>query len=110
MDTNDVKDTLAIINEELGISDDRDVTAYDNLQKWLAAHVLEWMRNDFDRLINTLYIIDVNEQKAKVAIHQHRELEAADQIATLIIERSWQKVITRRKYNSNEGLDFPEAP
>lgn len=54
---------------------------------------------DLQRLLNTMYRMDVSEQKFKEALTLNPPSEVAPAIAQLIIERELRKVITRRKYS-----------
>ena len=62
---------------------------------WLTNEIAQLIDRDFNKLLNMLYRIDVNEQKAKKAF---ADAYPAREIAILIIEREKQKVETRAKY------------
>jgi hypothetical protein len=70
----------------------------EELENFLAEKIDTMIRMDFGALVQLLYRIDVSEAKL-------RELLAAADgpagkiIARLIMERQWQKIETRRKYN-----------
>ena len=69
----------------------------DQFLKILTDVIQHLLDKDFERLVNGLYRIDINEQKFKLALTSEN---AAETIALLIIERELQKVETRRKYKS----------
>ncbi|PWJ39341.1 hypothetical protein [Sediminitomix flava] len=77
------------IGEELEVQ-------YD-LQQWLSKRINYMLRFEFDQLMNALYRIDVDEQKVKEAIASDAP---ADELAKLVLERQWQKVIMWGKYES----------
>lgn len=52
--------------------------------------------SDFEKFLNALYRIDVDEQKVKEAFAKKGNVAAA--IAELIIQREFQKITTREKY------------
>ncbi|MGB3114986.1 MAG: hypothetical protein WBB11_02015, partial [Ferruginibacter sp.] len=58
------------------------------------------MVNDFNRLLNLLYRIDVNEEKLKTSLKEFYDKDAADVIATLVIERQLQKILLREQYKA----------
>ena len=65
------------------------------LEDWLAREISLLIDQDFERLMNILYRIDVNEEKTKMAFASS---DTAKTIARLIIDRELQKVATREKY------------
>lgn len=67
----------------------------EKLENWLAGEIGLLMDQDFQRLLNILYRIDVNEEKTRMAF---ASTNPAKEIAQLIIERELQKVATREKY------------
>ena len=62
----------------------------------LTSAVQNLIDSDFERFLNALYRIDVDEQKVKEAFAQ--ESNVAKAIAELIIQRELQKITTRKKY------------
>lgn len=77
----------------------------EELQHQLAQYINQLINNDFSRLLNLLYRIDVNEEKLKASLKEFQDKDAAEVIATLIIERLLQKIKTREqnKKNGNAG-------
>jgi hypothetical protein len=67
----------------------------DALQNWLAGEIAVLLDRDFQRLLNILYRIDINESKVKLAFTADKP---AWEIAGLIIERELQKVESMKKY------------
>ncbi|GAB4326886.1 MAG: hypothetical protein OHK0038_00390 [Flammeovirgaceae bacterium] len=66
--------------------------------KAVTLRVLEMMKYEFEQLVDALYRIDVSEEMAKKAFLNNSEIEIAQELARLIIERESQKVQTRMKY------------
>ena len=75
-----------------------EVSTAEDFQQLLTEVIRHVLDNDFERLLNGLYRIDVDEEKVKRAMAS--EEDVAGQIASLIIEREMQKVVTREKYRS----------
>jgi len=67
----------------------------DKLRTWLIGEILYMMDRDFQKLLNVLYRIDINEEKVKQAFAGENP---ADRLADLIIEREILKVETRRRF------------
>lgn len=99
----DTKATLQLIQKDLSLPETEinlvsspDMT---QLHNYLSQAITELLNYDFNRLLVALYRIDVSEQKVAKVINQEKAGEIAPKLATLIIERELQKVITRKKYS-----------
>lgn len=57
----------------------------------------------FDRLVQLLYTVDVNEQQLKQALANNTGKDAAQIIAEMVLQRQIQKVITRQKLKGNSS-------
>ncbi len=105
METNEL---IQLLNNELAIeiADKRTVI---EIQEELAAYLNHLIKNDFDKLITYLYRIDVSEEKLKTLLQQQQEEDAGNIIASLIIERQFQKIETRKKFSQqSKDLDGEE--
>ena len=76
-----------------------DMEAFRQKLRSLIAHLLD---HDFERLLQAMYRLDINENKFRKSLSGKFSTDVALEIADLVIERELQKVITRRKYR--EGL------
>lgn len=86
----------SLVIRELDISDPGlEFSTIEKLTLWLTGEIRVLIERDFQGLLNILYRIDVNEDKAKLAFAGN---DPAKGIAKLIIERELQKVATREKY------------
>jgi hypothetical protein len=72
------------------------------LKSKLTGAINELIVQDFSRLINVLYRLDISEEKLKSALLTNNNEQASDIIVALIIERQLQKIKTRQKFNSND--------
>lgn len=54
--------------------------------------------NDFAKLVQVLYQIDVSEQKLKSTLQQYPAADAADIITKLMLERQLQRVKARKSF------------
>ncbi len=73
----------------------------------LAVHINHLINTNFEKLVNILYRIDVNENKLKELLSRCHEENAAAIIATAILQRQSQKIKSREQYgtaanNNNE--------
>lgn len=74
------------------------------VQQQLEPLINDLIQHHFDRLVQLLYRIDVNEKKLKQLLNDHPQTDAAVIISQLIIERQLQKLQTKRQFNSNDTI------
>jgi len=77
--------------------------SYDEIHAQLSAYINELINKDFDRLVSYLYRIDVPEQKLKTLLQQHRQDDAGNIIAGLVIERQEQKIRSRELFSKRDN-------
>lgn len=103
MSSNDehIAEAASLIRKDFGIdsSELEDYTLLNELKSRLTRIVSYLLDNDFERLLQAMYRIDISERKFKAALNLNPASEVASSIAQLIIERELQKVATRRKYS-----------
>ena len=85
------------------------VVTIDELTGLLANRINEMINRDFSALVQLLYRIDVSESKLRQLLQENATSDAGRIIAQLILERQWQKILSRRKY-SRPGDPPPGAP
>jgi hypothetical protein len=78
------------------------------LQQQLEKQINYLINNDFNRLVQLLYTVDVEEQKLKAILQQQPHKDAAAIIAELMLARQLQKADTRRRFNRAEAFDDEE--
>jgi hypothetical protein len=80
-----------------------EVLTIDALETILAEKINTMIIADFNGLVQLLYRIDVSEPSLRQLLIDNPTTEAGKLISRLILERLWQKILTRRKYNNNQG-------
>ena len=95
------KDLIHIINKQIDSSFAEDISLLA-LQEKLSAFINDLILNNFERLIAILYKADVDEIKLKRILKENAGKDAAEIIASLIIERELQKIETRKKFGSKK--------
>jgi hypothetical protein len=78
------------------------------IQQQLEAYINYLITNDFNRLVQLLYTVDVDEQKLKVILQQQPHKDAAAIIAELLLARQLQKAETRRQFSQAGAYDEDE--
>jgi Mg/Co/Ni transporter MgtE len=74
----------------------------------LATLINELIKNDFSRLVQLLYRIDVSEQKLKNILQAHPDENAGELIATVIIERLAATKKARESFKTPPGIEDME--
>jgi hypothetical protein len=90
-------DTHAVIPQ--GVFGLETMQLKQEIHKAVTLRVLEMLRFEFEQLVEVLYRIDVSEEKAKRAFLHTSEIEIAQELAHLIIEREYQKAEMRVRFS-----------
>lgn len=100
MNNNDTSEVSVLIRRDLSLDDDALALqlTMDELKEKLTQIIRYFLDKEFERLLQAMYRIDINENKLKIVLASNSPENVAPTIANLIIERELQKVETRRKY------------
>ena len=107
---NGSKDSLALIkdlNQSYGW-ELADSLTMQELEILLAEIVNGWIRSDFTRLVQFLYRIDISESRLRLLLEENTSADTGQLLATLILERLWQKIETRRQYKPGDTTSDEE--
>lgn len=82
----------------------------EELYRSLAEYINHLIQKDFQKLVQLLYRIDVNETKLKQLLKDNPDKDAAPIISNLIIERQIQKIKSRQQSREQnmDGIDENE--
>lgn len=98
MEHQDINTAISIINKDFGLEpDNRVLKSEDELLRWLTQVITYLLEKDFERLLQAMYRIDVDEQKFKSVFAGEGDI--ADGLAKLVMDREIQKVAFRKKYS-----------
>ncbi len=78
-----------------------------DLRLQLIEYINLLLLEDFNRLLQLLYRVDVSEQKLRNLLRENPSTDAAILIADLLIARQDEKIKTRNRF-SKEDDDIPE--
>lgn len=67
--------------------------------KSFAKYIECLINNDFNKLVNILYRVDVSEHKVRKTLAVNEDKSAGELIAVLILEREAEKIAWRTKYS-----------
>src|SRR5262245_66275759 len=89
----------AILLQQLAMLKEND-SSIETVRQNISTHVNDLINHDFEKLVQLLYRLDIDEMKLKKALNEHGEKKAGDLIADLIIERQLQKIKSRQQFNN----------
>lgn len=89
---------------EKDIASLKEATLYNQLVEQINTLI----KDDFEKLVQLLYRIDVSEQKLKMLLQTNPNEDAAKLIASLIIERQIQKIELRKKMKEEGDAETNE--
>jgi hypothetical protein len=95
------------LNHSYGL-DLPEAASIEMLESILADRINTLITTDFNGLISLLYRIDVPETGVRQLLRENPTLDAGKLISGLVLERVWQKILTRRMYDNNRN-GGPEA-
>lgn len=72
------------------------------IRKHLTDRIKKLMATDFDRFLNSLYRIDVNESKVHEVLYSKDKTQIPEKLADLIIERQLARVKTQILYKQGK--------
>jgi hypothetical protein len=75
-----------------------DFDRMEEFRLYLTEKMKNMLDNNYNLLINTLYRIDINEQKLSVVFSSSDKLSIPERLADLIIERQIEKINFRKRY------------
>ena len=76
---------------------------------FLADRINYLIINDFSKLVQMLYRMDVSEQKIKILLKENPGSDAGRIIAALIIERQMQKIKSRQQTGRDDNNNMDET-
>jgi hypothetical protein len=71
----------------------------------LIAYINDCIKNDFNKIVQLLYRIDVSEEKLKNILQSHPNEDAAKLIAILIVERLAATKAARAQFSTSTKID-----
>lgn len=68
----------------------------DDMVELLSIKINELINSDFEKLVQLLYRVDVDEMKLKKMLQENAGMDAGKMIALLLIERQQQKIQSKK--------------
>ena len=70
------------------------------IREHLKKRIIQLLAGDYQKFVNSLYMLDVNERKVSEIMSAKNRIEIPDKLADLIIERQLQRIKTQILYKS----------
>ena len=97
---NDIEQIEQLLNQNKQLS----IVQKEKLRDQLVNLINHLLLNEFNKLVQVLYRIDVSEQKLKQLVQKNPETDAALIITDLLIERQAQKMKTKRSFKADDNI------
>ena len=78
---------------------------WEQQKQRLETYINYLIENDFGRLVQLLYTVDVDEQTLKQVLLQQPERDAAQIITSLLISRQEEKARSRQEFTTTDPID-----
>ena len=104
MGTGNVKEALQIIKKEFDLASNelpvKSNPSIQELHKYLTIAIGSMLDREFNKLLNLLYRVDIEESLVAEALRAEKPSEVASELARLVIDREMKKVESRKKYST----------
>ncbi len=97
----DNRELILLLKSELSIPANEE-DSVEKMRSVLTVYINDLIEKDFQKLVNLLYRLDVNENKLKQMLKVKDSENAGEIIADLIIERQMQKIEMRKRFKQGE--------
>ncbi|BDQ02996.1 hypothetical protein [Ignavibacterium sp.] len=108
INSNDIKSLQKFISKDFVKDDDtslipnNDFEKLEEFKKYLIEKLTDMIDNNFNLLVNTLYRIDISEQKLAELFGGKNRENIPEKLADMIIERQLQKIQFRKQYREGK--------
>ncbi len=99
-ETNEIK---SLIINDMHLQEEKELLEADNinmLKEKLVKMINTLLQNDYHRLVNAMYRLDVDEKKFREVFSGLHSPNVASRLADLVIARELAKINTRKKFRS----------
>jgi len=103
----DMNDSAEQLLQELARLEASGSSVQETQQK-LSAYLNNLINDDFEKLVQLLYRLDIDETKLKRTLQDHPQHHAGELIADMIIERQLQKIKSRKEFNQRDNNNIDE--
>ena len=98
METEDIQKTAQLLHKNWDLATPSELD-WESLREALRVQLLWMLESDFERLVQTMYRLDVFENKFQAALRLPTVGERAVALATIVLERERLRLATWKKYS-----------
>lgn len=108
LNKDDIKSLQKFVSKDFVKDDDtslipnNDFEKLEEFKKYLIEKLTDMIDNNFNLLVNTLYRIDISEQKLAELFGGKNRENIPEKLADMIIERQLQKIQFRKQYREGK--------
>ena len=99
MENQDIEGTARLLQKNWDLTPPQDMD-WETLRQALVLQLGHMMAHDVERLVQSMYRLDVNEGKFHAAMALPTANERAVALAQVVLEREMQRLATWRKYSN----------
>ena len=86
-----------------------EVSSFEDLKGKWASYFNNLIQNDFPKMVDLFYRIDISEDKLRRILKENPDENAGKMITSMVIDRLWQKIRSREAFPSKPD-DFSGDP
>ena len=98
----DKNDNSEALLQQLVTLKENDI-AVEDLRKKLSELINDLINTNFEKLVQLLYRVDIDEIKLKTILQEYPGHDAGETICDLIIERQIQKIKSRQQFSQRDN-------
>lgn len=97
MGDHSLNDTAHLLCRHWGLNSE-EFSSWESLRRALSLRLEALLEDDFGALVNAMYRLDVAEAAFKQALNAGNAAEIATELTEIVLQREFQRLATRRKY------------
>ena len=99
MEASEIQETAALLLRNWGV-ETHTPSSWQDLRMALQLQMEAMLSNDFERLVQTMYRLDVAELKFQAALKLRTIPLQAEALANIVLDRELQRLATWKKYSN----------
>jgi hypothetical protein len=88
---------------------DKEILRRSDFEASLAIYLNELVLHDFEKLVQLLYRIDIDEHKLRYILNEHKDADAGKLMARLVIDRQLEKAAVRETFKNTSQQDWSDC-
>lgn len=80
----------------------------NDIRQQLVIYINQLLVEDFPKLVQLLYRVDISEKKLKLLLQENKDTDAAEIITDLLIKRQEEKQRMKEEFRKNDKIEDDE--